>query len=288
MKQRVITGVILGALLLGMMLGVFTPVLTAVVILLSVVAVHEIGDCVGLKNLPMHILSCLSAIAIPLAVTFRESTSKFILPAAVFYVILQLCFMVLLYDKTPFTSAAVMIFTSVAVPEGFSMLIRLRDLCDNAVLNATKPHVVFLILFAFGASWVADIFALFCGKAFGKHKLCPTISPKKTVEGAIGGVLCAAIINCILLLVFRLLGYFGEGAESIIGEFYFVVPVSIVLSVISIFGDLSASVIKRNFAVKDFGKILPGHGGIMDRFDSTLFVFPSLYAIVYGITILLK
>lgn len=288
MKQRVITGVILAVLLLGMMLGVFTPALTVVLAFLSVVSVHEIADCVGMKNKASRALAYAAAVIIPFCVTNRfgnmlniPDLTVYAKPALIVYVILQLVFMVMKYDDTPFTGTAVVIFTSLAVPESYSVIARLRDVYADpgfASLGAAKSHGIFLILFSFGASWVADVFALFCGMAFGKHKLCPKISPKKTVEGAVGGVLCAAVINCILWLVFKKAGFFGT--ESAVCRLSFVIPSSLILSVISIFGDLSASVIKRNFGVKDFGRILPGHGGIMDRFDSTLFVWPALYCIV--------
>ena len=124
---------------------------------------------------------------------------------------------------------------------------------------------------------MTDTFAYFVGSKLGKHKLCPKISPKKSVEGAIGGVIGAVLLNVLLLFVFK--RFFFEG-ESIL-SYITVVILSVVLSVVSMFGDLAASTIKRNFGIKDFGKLLPGHGGIMDRFDSALFVMPVLYASVY-------
>ena len=288
MKQRVITGVILAVVLLGMMFGIFTPVLTVILMFLSVISVKEICDCINLKNRAMKIFALISALVIPFAVTNRfdnllniPDLTVYGGAALIIYVILQLIFMVMRYDDTPFTSAVVVIFTSIAVPESYSVIARLRDVYTNpdfVEFSATKSVGVFLILFSFGASWVSDIFALFCGMAFGKHKLCPKISPKKTVEGAVGGVICAAIINSLLWLVFYKTVW--TSCDTIICKLYFVIPASIILSVISIFGDLSASVIKRNFGVKDFGKLLPGHGGMMDRFDSTLFVWPMLYCIV--------
>ena len=110
----------------------------------------------------------------------------------------------------------------------------------------------------------------------GKHKLCPKISPKKSVEGAIGGVAGAVLLNVLLLFVFK---RFLDGGAGF--TYPVVVVLSVILSIVSMFGDLAASTIKRNFGIKDFGKLLPGHGGIMDRFDSALFVLPVLYSAIY-------
>ena len=132
---------------------------------------------------------------------------------------------------------------------------------------------IFFILFAFFCAWITDGFALFAGKALGKHKLAPNISPNKTVEGAIGGVLGNLLMCFLLWLVFK--------TKYSISEHITIAWVLIsagVLSVISMFGDLAASTIKRHSGIKDFGNILPGHGGAMDRFDSSVFVFAALYA----------
>nr|WP_315024116.1 phosphatidate cytidylyltransferase [uncultured Aminipila sp.] len=118
-----------------------------------------------------------------------------------------------------------------------------------------------IFLTAFGT----DVMAYFTGYAFGKHKLCPTISPKKTIEGSIGGIL-GSVILC---------GLFG----------YIMIPrllihciiIGVLGGVVSQFGDLTASIFKRKMGIKDYGNLIPGHGGILDRFDSVLFTAPMIY-----------
>ena len=138
----------------------------------------------------------------------------------------------------------------------FAVLI---DECDYA-----KNYIWLVFIIAFGT----DIFAYFSGVFLGKHKLCPTLSPKKTVEGAIGGMIGA--------LVFSLLfgNFFLEPGHAFNARFIIMILIG---SVVSMLGDLSASAFKRQMGIKDYGNLIPGHGGILDRFDSVLFVAPYLY-----------
>ena len=124
------------------------------------------------------------------------------------------------------------------------------------------------MLFTLFVIWATDTGAYFFGRAFGKHKLWPTISPKKTIEGAIGGIISA----CIVGISFHLIYPFEH-------SFWMIVLVTILVSMVGQLGDLVESAYKRYFGVKDSGNILPGHGGILDRFDSLLFVVPFLHLI---------
>ncbi len=128
----------------------------------------------------------------------------------------------------------------------------------------------YLIWLVFLTAWSTDTFAYFTGFLFGKRKLCPHISPKKTIEGAIGGILGSFVMTMIFAYYLR---YF----HGINVELSHIIILSIFSSIISQFGDLTASIIKRYFGVKDFGKIFPGHGGVLDRFDSILFTAPFVY-----------
>ena len=128
--------------------------------------------------------------------------------------------------------------------------------------QGSYPNLVWLVLIT---AFVTDIMAYFSGYFFGKHKLCPKISPKKTIEGAIGGTLGTMLVS----------GLFG----------YFVMPEIMIHcmimgamgAILSQFGDLTASIFKRKMGIKDYGHLIPGHGGILDRFDSVLFTAPLVY-----------
>lgn len=132
-------------------------------------------------------------------------------------------------------------------------------------------------LLVFICAWITDSGAYFTGYFLGKHKLVPQLSPKKTVEGAIGGVV-TCMISCIVYLVILQFGFDAEFAPS---AYVWIAVLGGVASVFAQLGDLTASAVKRDCGVKDFGYILPGHGGVMDRFDSVVFIAPLIYYILF-------
>lgn len=133
--------------------------------------------------------------------------------------------------------------------------------------NVAGLYVVWLILFS---SWGCDTCAYCVGMLFGKHKMSPVLSPKKSVEGAVGGVAGAAALGALYGLAIK--ERFGD--ERVIGFFALICGVGALISMV---GDLAASAIKRNADIKDYGKLIPGHGGVMDRFDSVIFTAPVIY-----------
>lgn len=135
------------------------------------------------------------------------------------------------------------------------------------------PHGIYIVWMIFISSWICDSCAYVVGMLFGKHKLAPKLSPKKSIEGAIGGILGSALAG-------GLYGYFVvENAVPGQNVTWIFVLISAAGAVISQVGDLAASAIKRNHNIKDYGHLIPGHGGIMDRFDSVIFTAPMIYAL---------
>ncbi len=159
------------------------------------------------------------------------------------------------YEQIFFALAAM-----VLVPNAMTSMILIESF-DN-------EHGVFLLTMGLCGAWIADSGAYFSGVALGKHKLCPEISPKKTIEGLIGGILTTGIVYTV---VFAIAGGFS------VSKAFFAFVLGAACAVIGTVGDLSASMIKRQIGFKDYGKIMPGHGGLMDRFDSVLFVLPTFY-----------
>lgn len=148
----------------------------------------------------------------------------------------------------------------------------LFNYCFSTLTNMARvPGGVFLLLITLCAAWLADSGAYFAGTFLGKTHLCPEISPKKTVEGLIGGVAANGVIMLIVSLVYR---YIVKGYPV---HFVWIVLAGMVCAIIGLIGDLTASIIKRQTGIKDYGNIMPGHGGVMDRFDSVLLVAPFMY-----------
>lgn len=138
------------------------------------------------------------------------------------------------------------------------------------IREISTTYGIYYMLLIFGSAWLSDTGAYFVGKFFGKRKLVPQISPKKTVEGSIGGVVVATI-GCVIISI---IAQFFSGASP---KYLLIVPIAIIGSCLGQIGDLLASLIKRTCGVKDFGNIMPGHGGVLDRFDSVLLVSPFVY-----------
>ncbi|WP_303804156.1 phosphatidate cytidylyltransferase [Ruminococcus flavefaciens] len=151
----------------------------------------------------------------------------------------------------------------VLVPQAMTTMVRIERFdSDNGL---------FLLIMGLCGAWIADTGAYFTGVAIGKHKLCPEISPKKTIEGLVGGIVTTAVVYAVAFSV-----YYGFTAKRAV----IACVTGIVCAIIGTVGDLSASMVKRQIGFKDYGKIMPGHGGLMDRFDSVLFVLPTFYAFI--------
>lgn len=149
------------------------------------------------------------------------------------------------------------------VPQAMSCMVRIDRCCNDGL---------FLLIMGLCGAWIADTGAYFTGVAFGRHKLCPDISPKKTVEGFVGGIVFTGLAYAIVFSVYS--------GEFVITKALLTFALGAVCAVIGTIGDLSASMVKRQIGFKDYGKIMPGHGGLMDRFDSVLFVLPTFYAFI--------
>ncbi len=266
MLQRIVTATVLMAILLPVLIFSWQVpfLIPALVGLMSLCAVWELFKCLGCdKDLLMLIPSCLVCLGLPFGTLWADSLTGYVT------LCLGVTFLFLLYGYTvavfrrgrmQFASLATL-FTGVAyIALAFTAL---------ALLRHQTPQGGYLYLLVFFGAWVTDTFAYFTGRFFGHHKLNPEISPKKTVEGSIGGILF-----CILSFV--LFGVVMQKAWDKEVNYILLCVAGLVCSFISQIGDLITSLIKRERGVKDFGKIFPGHGGVLDRFDSILAVSPVL------------
>ena len=137
-------------------------------------------------------------------------------------------------------------------------------------LTRNMKFGIYIVWMIFISSWICDTCAYLSGMLLGKHRLAPVLSPKKSIEGAIGGVIGSALVGALF-------GYFIEPVIGYHGILYIFTVIGACGAIVSQIGDLAASAIKRNYDIKDYGKLIPGHGGIMDRFDSVIFAAPMIY-----------
>ena len=172
----------------------------------------------------------------------------------------------ILLDKQPsFPNAAVSVYPLFTCLMPFSMFMMMLNTMYGRV-----PGIA-LITMAFGIAYGCDVFAYLGGRTFGKHKLCPSVSPKKTVEGAVSGVFGSVLLSLIVRAVFvHMLNTPMPGIPAAI-------LLALIGSVAGQVGDLTASLLKRYSGIKDYGKLFPGHGGVMDRFDSVIFTLIVMY-----------
>lgn len=282
MKQRVITAVVLLALLAVVVWQINTPVLVLVIAFLAAVAANEIMRCTKVENTFIRVVATGYAACVPFFASAKALTpwvseavwGKVIgaVPGVVYLIALVLVLLLAMlkgYAYTTFEDVAVSVFAGALVPFGFSVFIRLRDMFQ------IEQFGIYLIFYGLICALATDSGAQLAGMAFGKHKMSPNISPKKTVEGAIGGLIFSLILNAVAMILYNRLADFKMDEFAVTVLLAACLPVSF----LGMMGDLSASVLKRNFGVKDFGKIFPGHGGVMDRFDSSMFTLPVTYAL---------
>lgn len=261
MKQRIITAVIAFFVLLPVLIFSDTFIFPLGLAVCAVLSVWEMFACVGLKNAwlftaPMYVLGA----AFPFLIRYlpdRDLLAPIAICAAVVWTLYAFTVLIFSHGKYPLEAVFVASFSLFYIFIGFNAILFIHD-CE--------PGGKYLYYICFLGAWITDIFAYFCGRAFGKHKLIPDVSPKKTVEGSVGGT-----VFCILVMVI-----FGFVVEKLVPEIsanllIFAVA-GVLIAVVSQIGDLSMSVIKRKYGVKDYGFIFPGHGGVLDRFDSVIAV----------------
>ena len=276
MKKRLLTALVGVSFAVGWMFTIYTPLYSAILSVFAGIAVFEMLKVFGVRNKLFFALCEIVGVGTLLYTDHLKKYDIPLFPVITGIVLLSLIIMVSDFKRLKFEQVVCSLFSAVLIPAAFSCVIMLRDVyLDFPKIFPEQSDGIFLILLAFFCSWISDGCALFAGMAFGKHKLAPNISPKKTIEGAVGGVIGNTAFCVGLWAVFQY--NFNLSAYISIG---WVIAVSVFLSVVSIFGDLAASTIKRHHGIKDFGNLLPGHGGVMDRFDSSVFVFAAEYAII--------
>lgn len=256
--------------ILSMVFGGY--VLFGVLFAITLIGLFELYRVVGVQKSAAGIVGYLAAAALYFSV--MECTQELGIITGCYLVggtlpviigvltVLLLAVYVLAFPKFNSEQITMVFFGFFYVALTISYIYRLR-------ISDAGAYSVWLI---FISSWGADTMAYLTGILIGKHKIAPVLSPKKTVEGCIGGVVGATLIGLIYSLIFK-----DDLSKVYDNPVLLFTIVSAVASVVSMIGDMAASAIKRNKDIKDYGSLIPGHGGILDRFDSVIFVAPIIY-----------
>lgn len=286
MKTRIISGIVMGAIVIAVLVAgilVSPYFITAFVAILAAVGAYElVGNAAGVKSkLAVITSAAYSALMVGLLdknlaewAFLRNISSKYHGEFLDFvaanwdkfpYMLTVLYFLIavvlILKNHKDFSLAKIAVFAAMPLflSYAFSIL--------GSVINHKDGIYYLLLLLNFSS--VCDMGAYFVGVTMGKHKLCPEISPKKTIEGAVGGVVSSIIVGLILVFAF------GH-ADKLLPTLIITIP----LCIVGMLGDLFASAIKRSVGLKDYGKLIPGHGGVLDRVDSILLIAPVLYIFI--------
>lgn len=281
MKQRVISGIFIAFITVGV--GWFGgPVIAAILLAAALIGFYELCRATGVVK-DGKIINGLTGSGYLATILYYGglmfgntefslfaqkgvSVSAAINMFSLALIILTICAIlsvyVLTFPRYQGTQVFTAVFSFLYCPVMLSFIYRARCL----------PYGRYIFAMIFFTTWINDTCAYFSGRAFGKHKMAPVLSPHKTIEGSIGGILGSTVLCGLLsgLLLWR----HPEEPKAFIAVF---IVIGVIGGFLGQIGDLAASAIKRNFGIKDYGKCIPGHGGIMDRFDSVIFVCPIIY-----------
>ena len=271
-RTRLISGIVLVALLIFFVLmgNYFVMAFTMGI---SVVGMFELYRALKLERTPMAIAAY---IMVPLLYILYSLTSFGIAGAVVLAMIVFMFFYVFSYPKYKAVDIFAIYFGYIYVALMLFYIYMIRS-----------SYGIYFTFLVFVCSWGCDTMAycvgMLCSKTIGTHKMAPVLSPKKSIEGAIGGVAGAALLTFIYLTIFKSkINILTIGAKDMV---IFCIMAAIA-GLVSMVGDLTASAIKRNYEIKDYGRLIPGHGGILDRFDSVIIISPIIFytlALFYSI-----
>ena len=280
MKTRVITALVGLVILAVVMLTFNTPLFNLIIAAVTLIAIHEVYRCVGFgkKELPLYL--ALVPYTLLIMLSDAPAIRALLMPGSYLLLAFYAIYLVARNGSISFTKASGLVMFSGIIIYCFYSLIHLKQLLP---VETYSYDAIFFILLILCFAWGGDTFAYFAGRAFGKHKLCPKVSPKKTVEGAIGGVLGTMLLGMAATLAYS----YAANRTAIFSRSNFGVSMYLIIAflgmiaaVLGIYGDLFASVVKRQHGIKDYGTIFPGHGGILDRFDSVMFIAPFVTMVV--------
>ena len=265
MKSRILTGIVGAALVFVVLLFLPPIVLNFAMAVICALAMYELLVTTHhVTHRGVLAASILFSACTPFFMLGESRMPAFMLLLG--YVTVLVLFQIICHQSLKVEHTAFAFCMSLIFPVAFSCLAYLR--------GASERDGIFYVFLGLIMPWMCDMGAYFVGTFFGRTKLCPGISPKKTVEGLVGGVVVSVGSSVLAAWLYQILWLNSHGGTVSLWQ---VALLSLLCAPLSVMGDLFASIIKRQCQVKDFGHIMPGHGGIMDRFDSLLLAVPLVY-----------
>lgn len=265
MLQRILSSIVGLPLLVFLVISGGLPLKLAVMVL-AIIGMYEFYKALSGKIYIIHYVGFLFAFVYIIGLDYMPEKSFNFLTSI--YLLTLLSLLVIFHKKINVIDVAGTIFGLLYISFMISYVYLVREI----------QYGQFFVWLIFISAWGCDTGAYFVGKSIGKHKLIPTLSPNKTIEGAIGGVVFATGLSALYgLIIINIFTFYG------INVILFCSIIAFFGSIFAQFGDLTASAIKRYTKIKDYGKIIPGHGGILDRFDSVIFTAPIVYYVIVNL-----
>ena len=267
MLKRIITAVVALAVFIPVCIFSDTLIFPIAITFLCAVGTAEMLRCIGVRHPAVCMSSLAFAVVSPMLVRLAGDTKLFI---AIFCGEV-FCYFIVVSAAAVFSHGT---FDVTSAYTAYAMVLYIVSSFVSIVLLRDSRFGKILYILAFLGPWISDSAAYFCGRAFGHRKLIPDVSPKKTVAGCVGGLIFTGV-------VFAFYGFVAVRYldVSLSPSYPILFLVGVLVSAISQLGDLIASLVKRRYDIKDYGRIFPGHGGVMDRFDSVLITAPLLLAV---------
>ena len=283
MKTRIVTAAV-GLCILAIVLAFFDTVLFDLALaLICLIGIHEVYSAMGFGRRQWYLFAAAVPYTLLIMLSSSAAVRALVLPASFLVVLFYNICLIANHGTLDFGRLAGFVYFGGVIVFCFYSLVHLKRVLPPEKFGCDAIYFILLVLcFA----WGGDTCAYFAGRAFGKHKLCPKVSPKKTVEGAVGGVLGTMLFGVIITVAYSVIADRTEAfTQSNIGvSMYLIIALlGVVAAVLGIYGDLFASVVKRQCGIKDYGTIFPGHGGILDRFDSVMFIAPFVSMVITAV-----
>ncbi len=270
MGVRILSALVGSAIAVVILIFHDTLVLNIAVSLISIIMLYELlkaAKCIkfSLTCIPAFVYTAAS----PFLLTGKPAQYRY--PAMFVIILFIFATFIIQHKSLKYFRLMFIISAMLLISIAMGSLVLLNE-------SGGEHGLMYLIMGLCGA-WLADSGAYFVGTFFGRHKLCPEVSPKKTIEGFVGGIAVTGLLFMLINFVYAKI-FMNVSDHSVAVNYPEVCLLGMILAVVGTVGDLSASVLKRQCGIKDYGNIMPGHGGLMDRFDSVIFVAPCLYAFI--------